>query len=292
MQFLLLLLAITGVPLALVSYFAARRMVGRRVPDPAQIPSQYDMGYEGISFRSRDGLLLEGWWIPARNDTWRTIIMCSGQNGSMDSDLPQARMLHNGGYNVLMFNFRAHGDSEGSYVTFGWGERYDLLGAIDYLQSAHDIEHCGVIGFSMGSSVALYTAAESDAIACIVADGTTGALTATMSRWMIQHGMPEALANIFTKTTLWFGARISGAPFLEMNAAKWVPHIKNCPILFIHAAEDQFVETKTIQHIAQKAHVYTEMWIVPHAKHREAHKRLPTEYADRVVQWFDNHLSL
>lgn len=56
----LLLLALIG-----VSYWLSSLLLyGRRQP-LARTPAAYGMAYEEISFRSKDGLVLQGWWLPA-----------------------------------------------------------------------------------------------------------------------------------------------------------------------------------------------------------------------------------
>lgn len=35
-------------------------------------------------------------------------------------------MFHQQGYNVLLPDARAHGQSQGKYIGYGWPERYDV----------------------------------------------------------------------------------------------------------------------------------------------------------------------
>ena len=57
------------------------------------------------------------------------------------------------GYNVLAFDLSSQGKSDGNLITLGLHEKYDLLGAVDYLKSRdHAGDHIGVIGFSMGAA--------------------------------------------------------------------------------------------------------------------------------------------
>jgi dipeptidyl aminopeptidase/acylaminoacyl peptidase len=288
---LVLILMLIIMIVLVTAYLTGNRMISRRRPDPPAIPTQYGLNYETAFFESRDGLHLEGWWIPAQEKTTRTVIQCHGQNGSMDPDLIHARMLHNAGFNVLMFNSRAHGGSGGSYVTFGLHEKDDLLGAIDYVQRTHKGGRVGVIGFSMGAMVALHTATDTDAIACIVADGTTGSIKVTMAQWLMGKGLPAWLAHLFVWLSLRFASLSSGVNLAKADAARWIPRIENCPILFIHGERDQFVSTKTIRRMAKSAKTTTDVWIVPECRHREADKRHPETYQERVTAWFNRHLT-
>ena len=73
-----------------------------------------------------------------------------------------ARLLPEFGFNVLIFDFRAHGESGGQLTTFGDRERNDVLGAVRYLRArrADDAEKIYGVGASLGAAALI--AASSD----------------------------------------------------------------------------------------------------------------------------------
>ncbi len=79
------------------------------------------------------------------------MILLHGLHSRKERLLPLAAELNEAGFNILMFDFRAHGESGGEYTTFGLRELLDLLGALDYLLNRTDVssERIGVLGFSM-----------------------------------------------------------------------------------------------------------------------------------------------
>ena len=83
-----------------------------------------------MSFTTRDGLALEGWYIPSRNGA--AVISFPGRKGPQR----QARMLARHGYGVLLFDRRGEGRSEGEPNGLGWGGDEDIKAAIAYLQTA------------------------------------------------------------------------------------------------------------------------------------------------------------
>ncbi|MYI70068.1 MAG: alpha/beta hydrolase, partial [Boseongicola sp. SB0673_bin_14] len=63
--------------------------------------------------------------------------------------------FHNMGFNVLRFNFRGVGRSQGEYDE-GIGELSDAASALDYLQSMNqNAKHCWVAGFSFGAWIGM-----------------------------------------------------------------------------------------------------------------------------------------
>lgn len=280
-----------GLVFSVLAYAAGIILTARRKPDTKDSPQNHGLKFERVHFPSTDGLILEGWWIPV-DETKGTVIQCHGQNGSMDADIGAAKMLHDAGFNVLMFNFRAHGQSQGEYVTFGWYEEADLHGAIEYLARQYNINAVGVLGFSMGSTVAIRTAGLNDNIKCVVADGAIGRLHHTLARWLVDKGFPNWIATPFTWAMLWMAGQRTGASMTKVNTVQWAAQMQNCPTLFIHGGEDHLVPIADIEDLVANAPVHTKLWIVPGCKHREIHLLYPDEYAERITAWFSQHLTL
>lgn len=282
-------LALVGA-FAVLTHIGAVRMLRRRPPDPADPPDNYGIAFEEVRFASRDGTALAGWWIPAAMHPARgTVIMCHGQAGSMDGDTAQMVPLHQAGFHVLMFDFRAHGRSAGDEMTMGMFEADDLLGALDYLTVAHGIGRAGVLGFSMGAATALIAAAQTDRIAAIVADSSFTRFKNTMARWLRQYGIPYALgwqyvAWMLVAVTVRTRGRID-----QIDPVLWVPHVR-CPVLFIRGEADPFVSGAEMAELTRLCAGPSARWEVPGAGHREAFKHAPAEYNQRVTAWFAQHL--
>ena len=100
MEFVLLFLVIPLLLLLALVWLGSNYLLARRQPDKADSPANYELSFEDAEFQAGDGVTLHGWYIPAGNST-RTIIVCSGANGSMDADVSVAPWLHAANFNVL-----------------------------------------------------------------------------------------------------------------------------------------------------------------------------------------------
>ncbi|GAB4424501.1 MAG: alpha/beta hydrolase [Anaerolineae bacterium] len=281
--------ALTLAVLAL-AFAATVPLMRRREPDPPDCPANHDMPAEAVQFLSRDGLQLGGWWIPATGTPRGTVILCPGQNGSLDKDIPQAVPLQRAGFNVLLFDFRAHGCSEGALVTLGALEQADLFGALDYLESERGIGQVGVLGFSMGAGVALLVAAQDPRVRALVVDGAFPRLRGILAAYLRLRGIPGPLAGSFARVVLWVAGLRAGYSIARANPLDLAGRI-TAPTLFIHGERDPFVRTDEVRALAARLRGPVELWSLPDCGHRQAWSTYPDEYARRVVEWFARHLA-
>lgn len=260
----------------------------RRAPDPADTPSHHGLPYEEVSFASRYKAQLHGWWIPAEAPIG-TVIFCHGQNGSMDSDLPQAVPFYHAGYNVLMFNFRAHGNSEGKNITFGAFEKEDLLGAVDFLAQEKGIQQVAVIGFSMGAAVAMIGAALTDKISVLVLDGIFWRFLDVIDFWLRKRHLPYPVSTWIANLVV-IGASIrTNTRMAQVSPRLWAKHLERIPVLFIHGEQDSLVPLWAVNNIAADLRGVYKIWVAPDCDHREAFQKHEAEYNRHVFDWLKQH---
>lgn len=283
------LLAIGLLVLAGLAFAGSIPLMRRRVPDPPDEPARHGLPGEAVRFPSRDGLMLGGWWIPADGPSRGAIILCAGQNGSADADLPQAIPLHTAGFDVLLFDWRAHGRSEGTQVTMGAREQLDLAGAIDYATGERGADRIGVLGFSMGAGVALMTAATDARIATLVLDGAYPRLDGILAARLRLAGLPGPPALFGARLILLAASLRANCQLFRANPIDYAPGVQ-APALFIHGEADPFVSGAELDALQAALGGPSEAWRVAGAGHRQAVALAPDEYARRVVAWFETQL--
>ncbi|MBI4521740.1 MAG: hypothetical protein HY701_12940, partial [Gemmatimonadetes bacterium] len=93
-----------------------------------------ELQVEPVAFNSRaDGIRLAGWAIPSPGDHAVVLIHGIDSDAWAGAALDLARTYHDAGFEVLLFDLRAHGRSEGERVTLGRLERGDVAAAVDLL---------------------------------------------------------------------------------------------------------------------------------------------------------------
>lgn len=276
--------------LILLGWLAADRLIQRRTPDAPADPAQLGLEFEEVHFRSLDGLRLGGWFIPGREPQCGTVIFCHGHAGSLDSDLRYVPSFQQLGLNVLQFDFRAHGRSEGQQVSMGYFEGLDLLAAVEYAQTLSS-QQIGVLGFSMGGAVAISTAAKCPAIAAVVSDGGFSRIQPTLQAGLRQRGIPRWLAKIVAPWTLRIAGWRLGCDLAKADPLRWIHQLSPRPALFIHGGRDSYVALDEIEALHATAGNPKAIWIVQEAEHRRIDEARPKEYLARILAFFEESLA-
>jgi len=193
-----------------------------------------------IWIKSDDGLLLHGDYIPAK-DPKGTILLAHGYRSNKFLEFGLVfEFYHRQGMNILVPDQRAHGKSEGKYITFGVKESRDMKAWIEY----HNLNFGSVplilSGLSMGASTMLYLADESlpENVKGIIADcGFTSpkAIISSVYRNVTQ------LPAVFSLWAADLFARVfAGFSFSQKDTVKSLKNSR-LPVLMIHGANDGFV---------------------------------------------------
>jgi len=132
-------------------------------------PFEFGAPYESVAFPTGGGATLRGWLLP-RPESRRVVIACGGYRGRRADLLGIGMALWRDGHNVLIFDYRGHGELAGTAVTLGYQEVQDFLAAVDFVKERIPGAAVGVLGYSMGASVAIMGAARRPDIAAVVAD--------------------------------------------------------------------------------------------------------------------------
>jgi fermentation-respiration switch protein FrsA (DUF1100 family) len=288
MFYLFLALTIYLLFILIVAFLGSNYLIARRKPDPATSPKDYGLDFVEVNFTSSDGINLGGWYIPAMNSD-RTIIFCAGANGSIDPDVIYVPWFQAANFNVLMFDWRAHGRSAGSITTLGYHERYDLIAAVEFAKSKGATQ-IGVLGFSMGGAVALSTAAVTPSIDAVAVDGAFVHVLSAVAGGLIERGVADwlaySLARLFLLTT---NLRL-GINLFEIDPVRWIDRIAPRPLLLIYGDRDPYVSKTEIDQLADRAKEPKDIWRVVEATHRNIHVLRAEDYRIRLVQFFDQNL--
>lgn len=264
------------------SYYLTHRFQLTEVHTPAE----YGLEYEEVTFPASDGISLGGVWIPSPGSA-RAIVILHGHGGSMDWDIQRAPNFHRAGFNVLLFDFRAHGRSQGNLATFGYLERQDVIGAVKYLRS-RGMERIGLLGFSYGGMASMLATPLCEEINAVVSDGGPARLRSAIEGRGIDWHLPRWLGKILGYLVVAVTSVRLGANLFQFEPVRWVGRITPRPILFIHGELDQYLPD--FDELFNAAKEPKEAWRLPAVQHTKASEAQPEEFYQRVIGFFDKNL--
>jgi pimeloyl-ACP methyl ester carboxylesterase len=270
-------------------WILAPAVIATNVPPTRGFPTAIEVGGDGreARFTTADGVTLWGWYVPPPEG--KVVILRHGAGSTASAVEPQARVLVEHGYGVLLTDARGHGRSEGTAMDFGWHGDADIAAAVDFLvgQTVVDVERIAVLGMSMGGEEAIGAAGSDERIAAVVAEGAT-ARTDQDKTWLadvygwrgraqlglewLQYGLTELLSGSKRPISL-AGAAAEASP---------------TPILMITggAVPDEGHAASHVQESGDNVSV----WTVPDAGHTQGLAVSPEEWAQVVIGFLDEAL--
>lgn len=250
----------------------------------AELPREEGLRGEHVKFLSQDGLRLAAWYFPSRNGA--AVVVCHGLGVNRGEVMDFARFLCRAGYGALLFDFRAHGESEGEIISLGYYEALDVIGAAEFLKTRPDVEpeKIGLIGVSLGGSAAVLAAAQYTDLRAVVVDSTFTSVTALVRR---QFRNFINLPAWFAPLIVWAGQRQLKVKVSLIQPVAAIARISPRPLLVIHGSADELIDVENGLELYRAAREPKELWIVHDSPHAQGIVTHGDEYVRRVVGFFD-----
>lgn len=235
-----------------------------------------------VEFKSRDGITLRGWFAPVQGAT-TAVVLLHGHGSTRRHMLARAKLLHDHGYAVLLYDARGHGTSDGNHVSMGYREVNDLLGALDFLRT-NGIQTFGLIGVSQGGATIALAGDQlaGQGVRWAVIESTYPTLRdAVDRRFRNTFGVPGWLAACLMIPMAEYRLGISIDAIAPANRIGRLP----CPVLVLHGSKDIHTLPEAATQLAVKAALPASVWIVDGAAHVDLYGFAKEEYATRLLQF-------
>jgi len=232
-----------------------------------------------------DGLNLYGEYINFGFD--KCAVILQGRTESLLYSYYFANVYAKNGHNILVVDIRAHGLSDGKYLTAGIKESDDLVLWIKLINEKFHITDFTLHGICVGGAAAVYTYIKlknegSGLVKKIVTDGLFYSFFELCKRHIKRFKSPAfpALQSIFFLTFMLTKARL----FTE-TPIKYMKDV-DIPILFIWSAEDLFcIKSKGEELFEACASKNKELCFFPKGRHSHVRSTQEAEY-DEVIEKF------
>jgi len=242
-------------------------------------PARLGLEYEQVTFESKDGTRLVGWFIPARGyaDPKRakgTVVHFHGNAQNLSAHWQFVDWLPQRGFSLFVFDYRGYGASQGSPEPKGVFE--DSLAALDYVRARPDVdpERLLVLGQSLGGT---------NAIAAVGSGNRAGVRAIAIESTFFSY---SAIAS----------DKLAGAGSLvddTYSAGRFVGALAPMPLLLLHGSADAVIPYSHSERLYAKAGEPKRLVRIEGGAHTEAFTpRFGAVYREQLIDFFDAALAM
>ncbi|MHC4443618.1 MAG: alpha/beta hydrolase [Planctomycetota bacterium] len=240
-------------------------------------PQQYRLGYESVSFHAADGVRLHGWFFPAAGEARGTVLHLHGNAGNITGHFEHIIWLPGKGWNVLCFDYRGYGSSEGRVTRAG--TITDARAALDYLLRRPDVEASRIValGQSLGGAIGIVLAAEREEIRGLAVDGAFDNYR-RITWWHIKRN------PILLIVGWWVPGVLISKGYEPID---YVGKIAPRRLFIMQGTKDKVVDPRTAGRLYDAAGEPKELWMIEGADHYEAMQDLADEVHPRLLAFLE-----
>jgi len=237
---------------------------------------------------------LAGWYVPSTADTGPngpTVVLAHGWGSNKSAMLDRAAILRDA-YNLLLLDFRNHGQSADTATTQGVREAADLRAMIDWLERQKGPDRIAILGVSMGGATALAEADRDDRVDGVIVESAHATLANAAQARLDGSGYPLSLPGswaVLLGTLMRTGEDVSSVDPM-MTAAR----LDERPLLLIHGEADTSIgpdDAESILAAASEAGSPTELHVCAPAGHARSDEVCAEDYAGWVLGFLERVLA-
>lgn len=319
-----LLIALLGIIVAVVSwktYYIAQTLKNADVASKHQkIQSKYARAVvQPVTFYAQESsctnqMIARQGIIFRKPGARATVMICHGFMCNK-TDIRFLRMLFHD-YNVMLFDFRAHGESRARQLcTFGHNEMHDIIAAAHFIKSDPELGGMPLIAyaFSMGAVSAINAQAHHPGLFdCAVLDcpfESTDALLdrsiagLTMSvcgytvpvpgrnllRKYAYNAYVQGLLKFLLKTVASMDASTINTQIVPIDTVEAIGKV-SIPTFFIVCRKDEKAPPHAVKKVYENAQGYKRFWVTNGRYHFDSFFYDPEKYAHKVRRFIEKYL--
>jgi fermentation-respiration switch protein FrsA (DUF1100 family) len=235
--------------------------------EPEATPAAIGLAYEDVVLHASDGVRLHAWFVPAEHPR-ATVLFCHGNAGNISHRLDSIRLLHSLGLQVLIFDYRGYGESQGSPSEAGTYR--DVDAAWQFLLTARGLPESGIIifGRSLGAAVAADLASRTRPAAVILESAFTS--------------VPDMATGIYP----WLPVRLLSR-YRYDNLGKMARITR--PLLLVHSRQDEIIPIAHGERLFERAHE-PKRFLEIQGGHNDAFLTSRKAYTHGLKTFLDTHL--
>jgi hypothetical protein len=289
---------------------------GRQLRSPIMhTPAEAGLDYEDITFQAIDGVPIEGWFIPARGsdrliianhpmgftragypghlEPWKSIWTSSGNDIEVNL-VPDYRILHDAGYNVIAYDLRnagLSGAANGGIASSGIFEARDVLGSLRYARERRETRRMRIGLFSrcLGCSSTFRAMSDDprafEGVRCLVGPQPV-TMEVIMARRLEMAGVPaERIGDLERLVVL-----RTGIPFAARQPREWAKSVR-VPTFLYQVHDDSLTHPSDVRAMFDNIPVRDKQvqWIRGTTRRFDGYLEFQRR-PQPMLDWFDSHM--
>lgn len=235
------------------------------------------------------GLKQVAWYVPAAEETDKTVIVVHGFGNRKERMQAYGWLFHKLGYNVLMPDNIAAGESEGQLIGYGWLDRLNVIEWAKILVEDYGADQITLYGLSMGGATVMMASGEESLpkqVVSIIEDaGYTSVWEELKYKAKEMYGLP-AFPLLYEVSAL---SKIrAGFSYGEASSVKQLAK-NDLPILFIHGNKDVFVPFDMVYENYEATKGPKELYVVEGAGHAKTFKADKDKYEEVIATFLKKY---
>lgn len=238
---------------------------------------------EEVRIPVADGETLAGWYAPPSDESGAVVIVLHGSRSDRKGSLDHARVLHEAGYGVLVYDQRASGESTGDRQSLGFYDQRDITPIIDWLSARPEVDEnrIGGVGLSLGAYILVMAAPDEPRLTAIWSDGLG---INSIEDLPLFEGLAESFATFINRQSFWLSEIYLGVkriPFKEL-----IPQIAPRHLMLVAGGLDPY-EADFNRTYAPVLGENASLWIIENAPHVGGLYVETETYSTRMIEFFD-----
>ncbi len=202
--------------------------LGRGLPAD---PGELNVPFESWTLDRPGGVRLPVWDVPGLAGDGPVLVLIHGWGRSRLTWLPFLSSWRTLGRRVVMIDLQGHGDARPASAALGDGDVEDIAALIDRLDLTEDAPLV-LIGRSLGATVGILAAAETERVDGVVAVAPYETLAVPLRNRVLLRGLP-------TQPATWLAIRVLAMLGRHPRSTTTAATVIEAPILIVQGDRDQ-----------------------------------------------------
>lgn len=283
-----LTILVIALVVAAAGYYLLTRILPHNIIQPRNwvidtTPAEYGLPYEHFRLEVAPDVHLDACFVPVVGTRGRAnLIVLHGVGSCKEKYWQYVNLLVREGYNVLLWDQRAHGKSGGDYCTYGYREKHDVAAGLRWLKKKFPELPTGIYGNSMGGAVAIQALALLPELRFGLIESTftdLPSVTHAYARRLAGFAVPRWLTDL----TLRAAGRIADFPAFAVRPVDAAARVTQ-PIMHLHGDADASIDVSHAHRLfAAYGTADKTLYVVPGGDHADLWERGGAGYREA---WF------